>query len=78
MIKDGWYWCDCGKRLFRLLPTTILVDHVAFCPRCKRENIVSTIYKAECTYSDEPIPDNIDKPKITKYEHTKWDVKCRT
>lgn len=41
MIKDGFYHCRCGQKLFKVLPTTVLLNHVAFCKKCKTEQLVS-------------------------------------
>ncbi len=49
MIKDGFYHCRCGQKIFKILPTTILLNHVAYCKKCKTEQIVSIVYGKEIT-----------------------------
>lgn len=46
MIKDGWYYHRCGQKIFKVLPETVLLNHVTYCKRCKQEEIVS-IYREQ-------------------------------
>lgn len=41
MIKNGWYYHRCGQKIFKVLPETVLLNHVTYCKRCKTEQIVS-------------------------------------
>lgn len=47
MIKNGFYYCRCGQKIFKILPTTVLINHVAYCKKCKTEQIVSIINSKE-------------------------------
>lgn len=41
MVKNGWYYHRCGQKIFKVLPETVLLNHVTYCKRCKTEQIVS-------------------------------------
>ena len=41
MIKHGWYYHKCGQKIFKVLPETVLLNHVTYCKRCKTEQIVN-------------------------------------
>ena len=41
MIKDGWYYCTCGQKVFKVLPTTKLVSFPCYCKKCKTESIIT-------------------------------------
>ena len=40
--ESKWHYCDCGQKLFKVLPTTRLKDHVCYCKKCRKEVIVNT------------------------------------
>lgn len=41
MVKNGWYYHKCGQKIFKVLPETVLLNHVTYCKRCKTEQKVS-------------------------------------
>jgi hypothetical protein len=41
MVKDGWYYCKCGKKLFKVIPETKLINFVCYCSKCKTEKIIN-------------------------------------
>ena len=46
--KDRWLICPgCGKKLIRLLPTTIVQDFPLYCRYCKIEAVINTPPKPE-------------------------------
>lgn len=46
--KDRWLICPgCGKKLVKLLPTTIVQDFPLYCRYCKEEAIVNIPLKPE-------------------------------
>lgn len=47
MIKNGFYYCRCGKKLFKVLPQTVLLNHVAYCKKCKTEWVISIYNEKE-------------------------------
>ena len=46
-IKNGWYYHKCGQKIFKVLPETVLLNHVTYCKRCKTEHIVSLYQQKE-------------------------------
>lgn len=53
MIKDGWYYCNAGQKIFKVLPETVLLNHVTYCKKCKREQIVSIYQMREIEVNEE-------------------------
>lgn len=51
MVKDGWYYCRCGKKLYKLRPDTEAKNFVKYCSKCKTEEVINIIGKqdADCT-----------------------------
>lgn len=47
MVKDGWYYHTCGQKIFKVLPETVLLNHVTYCKRCKAQQIVSIYHEKE-------------------------------
>lgn len=46
--KDRWLICPaCGKKLIKLLPTTIVQDFPLYCRYCKQETVVNISFKPE-------------------------------
>lgn len=46
--KDRWLICPaCGKKLIKLLPTTVVQDFPLYCRYCKQEAIVNISSKPE-------------------------------
>ena len=42
LVRDGWGLCPkCGGKCIKVNPDTILVNHPAFCKKCKTESIVT-------------------------------------
>jgi hypothetical protein len=52
VIKDGFYYCRCGQKIFKVLPETVLLNHVAYCKKCKTEQLVSIVYGKEITIKE--------------------------
>ena len=40
-IRGGWYCCRCGQKLFRVRADGVLINHVAYCKRCKAEHVIT-------------------------------------
>ena len=40
MVKNGWYYCECGQKLFKVLDSTVLKDYVCYCRKCKQERVL--------------------------------------
>lgn len=36
-IKDGFFYHSCGNKLFRIAPNAVIVNHIAYCTKCKAE-----------------------------------------
>lgn len=47
MVKNGWYYHKCGQKIFKVMPETVLLNHVTYCKRCKQEQIVSIYQEKE-------------------------------
>lgn len=47
MVKNGWYYHKCGQKIFKVLPETVLLNHVTYCKKCKSEVIVSIYQQKE-------------------------------
>lgn len=47
MIKNGFYYHTCGQKVFKVLPETVLINHVAYCKRCKTEHMVNIVQGKE-------------------------------
>ena len=49
MTDEKWLLCPiCGaKTRLRLLERTVLRDLPLFCPKCRRESIISAIFKSK-------------------------------
>ena len=46
--KDRWLICPgCGKKLIKLLPTTIVQDFPLYCRYCKKEAVINIPSKPE-------------------------------
>jgi len=43
MVKNGWYYCECGQKLFKVLPTTKLIDYPSYCKKCHTEKVINVL-----------------------------------
>lgn len=42
-IKNGYFYHTCGRKIFKVLPESVLINFSAFCPKCKKEFVISIV-----------------------------------